>query len=58
MDKKKFIELLNQFDDDCNIVVMSTTKFNGYNVISGDIELIEEYDSCGEKILVIQERSK
>lgn len=56
--KKDLMKLLEKFDDEANIVIPSTTQFEGYNVISEDIEVIEDYDDIGDKIAIIQEKNR
>ena len=58
MKKKDFIKLLENIDDETNIVVPSKTQFNGYNVISDNIEIVEDYDIGNEKIAIIQEKGR
>ena len=58
MKKKDFIKLLENIDDETNIVVPSTTQFNGYDVVLDDIEIIEDYDAGNEKIAIIQEKGR
>ena len=58
MIKKDFIKLLENIDDETNIVVPSKTQFNGYNVISDNIEIVEDYDIGNEKIAIIQEKGR
>ena len=56
--KKDLMRLLEKFDDETNIVVPSTIQFEGYNVISEDIEVIEDYDDVDSKIVIIQEKNR
>ena len=58
MKKKDFIKLLENVDDETNIVIPSTIQFEGFNTISGDIEIIEDYDGDNRKIVIIQEKDR
>lgn len=53
--KKNFMKLFEKVDDETNIVIPSTSQFEGYNTISEDIEVLEDFDDEGKKILIIQE---
>ena len=55
MKKKDFIKLFENLDDEAKVVITSTIQFDGYNVITEDIEVIEDYVD-DEKIIVIQEK--
>lgn len=57
MKKKDFIKLFENLDDEVKVVIPSTIQFDGYNVITEDIEVIED-NVDGEKIIVIQEKDR
>lgn len=57
MKKKDFIKLFENLDDEVKVFIPSTIQFDGYNVITEDIEVVEDHVD-GEKIIVIQEKDR
>lgn len=57
MKKLDFIKLFDNLDDKAEIVITSTTQFEGYNTITEQIEVFED-NIDGEKVIIIQEKDR
>lgn len=55
--KKEFIKLFEDLGDNVEIVVPSTTQFNGYNTITEQIEILQDVVE-GKRIIIIQEKDR
>lgn len=55
--KKDFIKLFESLDDNSEIVVPSTTQFEGYNTITDQIEIFKD-NIDGKNVIVIQEKDR
>ncbi len=55
--KKDFKKLFESLDDNSEIVVPSTTQFEGYNTITDQIEIFED-NIDGKSVIVIQEKDR
>lgn len=54
MKKREFLRLFENLDDEAEVVIPSTTQFEGYNMITEKIEVFED-NVDGENIIIIQE---
>lgn len=57
MNKADFIKTLEKYNDIDKIAIKSSTKFDGYLVLSEDIEVVED-EVYGEKVLIIKEKNE
>ena len=55
--KKDFIKLFENLDDNAEILIPSTTQFEGYNTITDQIEIFED-NIDGKNVIVIQEKDR